>query len=91
MWRAIGILAYGLAGSSGFLIADTDRPSRPNIVLLVSDDMGWNDVGYHQSRISTPHIDQLARDGIRLNRFYVHPICSPTRTAVRVGLQIGCT
>ena len=85
MWRAIGILAYGLAGSSGFLIADTDRPSRPNIVLLVSDDMGWNDVGYHQSRISTPHIDQLARDGIRLNRFYVHPVCSPTRTALMTG------
>ena len=85
MWRAIGILVYGLAGSSGFLIADTDRPSRPNIVLLVSDDMGWNDVGYHQSRISTPHIDQLARDGIRLNRFYVHPVCSPTRTALMTG------
>ena len=43
MWRAIGILVYGLAGSSGFLIAATDRPSRPNIVLLVSDDMGWNE------------------------------------------------
>ena len=46
MWRAIGILVYGLTGSLGILVADTDRPSRPNIVLLVSDDMGWNDVSF---------------------------------------------
>ena len=58
---------------------------RPNIVLLISDDMGWNEVGYHGSKISTPNIDQLAKDGLQLDRFYVHPVCSPTRAALMTG------
>ena len=58
---------------------------RPNIVLLISDDMGWNEVGYHGSKIATPHIDGLAKEGVQLDRFYVHPICSPTRTALMTG------
>ncbi|MDC0143579.1 sulfatase-like hydrolase/transferase [Verrucomicrobia bacterium] len=53
--------------------------------MFVSDDMGWNEVGYHGSKIATPNIDRLAKDGIQLNRFYVHPICSPTRTALMTG------
>ena len=57
----------------------------PNLVLFVSDDMGWNEVGYHGSKISTPHIDRLAKDGLQLDRFYVHPVCSPTRTALMTG------
>ena len=47
--------------------------------------MGWNEVGYHGSKIATPHIDRLAKEGMQLNRFYVHPICSPTRTALMTG------
>ena len=58
---------------------------KPHIVMFVSDDMGWNDVGYHGSKIATPHIDRLAKDGMQLDRFYVHPICSPTRTALMTG------
>ena len=68
--------------------------SKPNIILFVSDDMGWNDVGYHGSKIATPHIDRLVKDGIQLDRFYVHPICSPTRTALmtgRVPARMGIT
>jgi len=59
--------------------------SKPNIILFVSDDMGWNDVGYHGSKIATPHIDRLVKDGMQLDRFYVHPICSPTRAALMTG------
>jgi arylsulfatase A-like enzyme len=58
---------------------------KPHIILFVSDDMGWNEVGYHGSKIATPHIDRLAKEGMQLNRFYVHPICSPTRTALMTG------
>ena len=58
---------------------------RPHIILLISDDMGWNEVGYHGSKIATPHIDGLAKEGVQLDRFYVHPICSPTRTALMTG------
>ena len=58
---------------------------KPNIILLVSDDMGWNEVGYHGSKIATPHIDRLVKDGMQLDRFYVHPVCSPTRSALMTG------
>lgn len=60
-------------------------PQRPNIVILLADDLGWNDVGYHGSRIRTPHIDQLAREGVELDRFYVAPWCSPTRAGLMTG------
>ncbi|KAF6037038.1 hypothetical protein EB796_004655 [Bugula neritina] len=69
----------------------------PNIVLIVSDDLGYNDVGYHGSpEIKTPNIDKLARDGIRLENYYVQPICTPTRSQlmsgryqIHTGLQHG--
>ena len=57
----------------------------PNIVLFVADDMGWNEVGYHGSKFATPNIDRLAKEGTRLDRFYVHPVCSPTRAALMTG------
>ena len=63
----------------------TATSPKPHIVMFVSDDMGWNEVGYHGSKIATPHIDRLAKEGVQLDRFYVHPICSPTRTALMTG------
>ncbi|MEC9092523.1 MAG: arylsulfatase [Planctomycetota bacterium] len=66
----------------------------PNLVIFVADDLGWNDVGYHGSEIQTPNIDQLTRQGIELDRFYVYPFCSPTRTALLTGrspLSLGIT
>ncbi len=68
-----------------FLTSVAVQAVPPNIVLFVSDDMGWNEVGYHGSKISTPNIDRLAKDGMQLDRFYVHPVCSPTRTALMTG------
>ena len=58
---------------------------KPNIVILVADDLGWNDVGYHGSDIRTPAIDRLAKTGVQLDRFYVCPICSPTRAGLLTG------
>ncbi len=58
---------------------------RPNILLIVADDMGWADVGYHGSSIRTPHIDRLARQGVVLDQHYVAPMCTPTRTALLTG------
>lgn len=52
----------------------------PNVILIVADDLGWNDVGFNGSEIHTPHLDQLASDGVQLERFYVQPSCSPTRS-----------
>ena len=57
----------------------------PNILHIVVDDLGWNDVGYHGSEIPTPVIDGLAAESVVLNRFYVSPICSPTRAGLLTG------
>ena len=58
---------------------------KPNIVIIISDDLGWRDVGYHDSEIKTPNIDKLARNGVRLERHYVCPTCSPTRCGLLTG------
>lgn len=87
-----------LAGTSSAVLAGegrTDRP-RPNIVILLADDLGFADVGFHGSEIKTPFLDGLAAAGARLEQFYVQPVCSPTRAALmtgrypmRHGLQVG--
>jgi len=67
---------------------------RPNIVLIMSDDQGYGDVGYHGSPYKTPHIDALAKSGVRLEAHYVFPMCSPTRAALlsgRYASRFGCT
>ncbi len=69
---------------------------RPHVVFFLADDLGWGDVGFHGSEIKTPNIDKLAQAGTELSRFYVMPVCSPTRGAlmtgrhpIRLGLQVG--
>ena len=57
----------------------------PNIVIIMADDLGWADISLHGSEVSTPNIDGMARDGVELNRFYVSPICSPTRAGMLSG------
>ncbi|QDH81049.1 arylsulfatase [Echinicola soli] len=58
---------------------------RPNIILIVADDLGFGDVGFNESTFPTPHIDDLASGGMVLNRFYVAPVCSPTRAGLMTG------
>lgn len=56
--------------------------ARPNVIIMLADDLGWADVGYHGGDIATPEIDRLAAEGVRLEKFYATPICSPTRAAL---------
>lgn len=69
----------------GIVWSQDDAPSRPNIVILLADDLGWNSVGYHNSEFQTPHIDALVSQGVELDRFYVAPMCSPTRAGLMTG------
>ena len=97
MKRSFFTILAVLLAISGTLHAASGNQQKlkhPNLVIFVADDLGWNDVGYHDSVIKTPHIDSLAKQGVELNRFYVYPFCSPTRTALLTGrspLSLGNT
>src|SRR5262245_47355603 len=67
--------------------ADRSRQRRPSIVLIVSDDLGYADIGVHGSRdIPTPNIDRIAREGVRFADAYVSgPYCSPSRAGLMTG------
>jgi arylsulfatase A-like enzyme len=77
------------------LTLDAQSGSRPNVVLIITDDVGYGDIGSYGARdIRTPHIDSLAKAGVRLTDFYAAPQCTPTRAALitgryqqRVGLE----
>jgi arylsulfatase len=80
--------------SSGFLIiaalafsaAASAAPSRPNIVVILADDLGFSDIGCYGSEVPTPNLDKLASKGVRFTQFYNTPRCSPTRAALLTGL-----
>jgi arylsulfatase A-like enzyme len=68
--------------------------SQPNVLFILVDDLGFGDVGYNGSEIATPNLDQMALDGMLLDRNYVYPVCSPTRAALLSGqnpLHMGIT
>ena len=73
------LLLFGFI--SGPLYAD-----RPNIVLIVADDMGYSDLGCYGGEIKTPHLDALAGSGLRFRNFYVNNMCWPTRASLLTGL-----
>ncbi|QEH34728.1 Arylsulfatase precursor [Aquisphaera giovannonii] len=83
-WGAIvgGVLATAVAG-----VAAAREPGKPNIVIILADDMGFADVGFQGSRdIPTPHVDSLAAGGVRCTNGYVSgPYCSPTRAGLLTG------
>jgi arylsulfatase A-like enzyme len=76
------VFAAGCSTSNG---SAQNPPAKPNVVLVLADDMGWNDVGYHGSEIKTPAIDRLAKTGVKLEQFYAQSICSPTRACLMTG------
>ena len=59
---------------------------KPHIVLIVADDLGYNDVSWHNSDIISPNLAKLVENGITLENHYVQPICTPTRSALMTGL-----
>jgi arylsulfatase A-like enzyme len=88
-WAASAvILATGLVASTQYTLAASDpAPMRPNVLVILADDLGYADVGFNGCKdIPTPNIDALAHDGLRCTNAYVtHPYCSPSRAGLLTG------
>jgi len=60
--------------------------AKPNIIVILADDMGFSDLGCYGSEIETPNLDRLAASGLRFTQFYNSSRCCPTRAAILTGL-----
>jgi arylsulfatase len=67
-------------------LSSAEAADKPNIVLILADDLGWSDLGCYGGEIQTPNLDQLAREGIRFTQFYNTARCCPTRASLLTGL-----
>ncbi len=83
------MLRHVLSALLAFLPAVVCLAERPNILFIVADDLGWRDVGWHGGPFQTPTLDRLVKEGVELDRHYVQPVCSPTRTALLSGRWTG--
>ncbi len=85
--RPLVALAAALLVIAPTTRAAAQTSSRPNIVIILADDMGFSDIGCYGGEIPTPHLDALARGGLRFTQFYNTARCSPTRAALLTGLN----
>ncbi len=81
MKRCIATFSILVCAAAGFAAENT----KPNVILVLADDLGWKDVSFNGGVIKTPNIDRIAHEGVRLNRFYVAPVCTPTRAGLMTG------
>uniref|UniRef100_A0A665XG00 Sulfatase N-terminal domain-containing protein n=1 Tax=Echeneis naucrates TaxID=173247 RepID=A0A665XG00_ECHNA len=65
--------------------AEPKQKNPPHIIFILTDDQGFNDIGYHNPNIKTPTLDKLAAEGVRLENYYVQPICTPSRSQLITG------
>ncbi|MCB1088831.1 MAG: sulfatase-like hydrolase/transferase, partial [Verrucomicrobiae bacterium] len=82
----------GVALAGGLATVAAEVPKRPNVVLMMADDMGFSDLGCYGGEIRTPNLDGLAAEGLRFSHFYNCALCGPSRSALMTGLhphQVG--
>jgi arylsulfatase A-like enzyme len=83
-WLVVGIQSFSGAVRAAATVADGSRA--PNIILAMTDDQGWGDAGFRgHAVLRTPVLDEMARRGVRFERFYAPTVCSPTRASVLTG------
>jgi arylsulfatase len=83
----LGIVVLVAALAAPAIASAADAPRRPNIVLILGDDLGFADMGSFGSEIKTPNLDSLAGNGVRFTNFYTHASCSPTRSMLLSGVD----
>lgn len=81
----VSLICGAFIFNSGTLVAK-DASSRPNIVLIMCDDMGWSDIGCYGGEVETPHLNLLAKEGMRFTQFYNNAKCTTTRASILTGL-----
>src|SRR2546421_1348658 len=80
------LMASIISCLTAHLPAQPSAPPRPNVVLILADDMGFSDLGCYGGEIHTPHIDTMAQQGVRFAQFYNMARCCPTRASILTGL-----
>ncbi|HTT23703.1 MAG TPA: arylsulfatase [Candidatus Sulfotelmatobacter sp.] len=87
LMKTLGIISMGAALVAPALAQTANSPRRPNIVIILGDDLGYSDMGSFGSEIRTPNLDSLAMNGVRFTNFYTHASCSPTRSMLLTGVD----
>jgi arylsulfatase A-like enzyme len=90
----VAVLCLVTAGREAPAGDASPKPAKPNILIFLADDLGWRDVPWHGGDYAMPHLDALAKESVKLESHYVHPMCSPTRAALlsgRYASRFGCT
>ena len=86
LWAALAQLC---ASAPSQALASPASATKPHILLILADDLGWGNVGWHRSpafaEVQTPNLDKMVSEGVELNRFYAYHMCSPTRSALQSG------
>lgn len=75
-----------IASDTATVVPAAPPSPRPNVIVILADDLGWSDLGCYGSEIPTPNIDSLASNGVRFRQFYQSARCSPTRCSIMTGL-----
>jgi arylsulfatase len=76
----------GSVAAAGATVSAQQAGRRPNIILILADDLGYSDIGCYGSEIATPHLDKMAQEGVRFTQFYNTARCCPTRASLLTGL-----
>ncbi|MCD6051367.1 MAG: arylsulfatase, partial [Verrucomicrobia bacterium] len=86
LWALLCLLIF-----AGAAVSATVKPEQPNIIYIMADDLGYGDLGcYGQQKIKTPHLDKLAKEGMRFTQFYAGaPVCAPSRCVLMTGKHMG--